>query len=143
MLDLFVQIGDKESLSAVETLMLKKDISRENIGLILKTVAKRTAEEAENAEDNEELTGLVINNLDAFLDGSEPATEDPDSPQKHVIIVYSDSPIFNIAILPLNNKEFKVVGTVNQVSELEHFMYNHNVNENDIRLILNSLQLAF
>lgn len=141
MLDLFVQIGDKESLSEVEALMIKKGISRENIGLILKTVAKRTAEKAESVEDDEELSGLVINNLDAFLCGVESAAEDLESPQRHVVIVHSNAPIFNIAILPLNNKEFKVIGTVNQASELEHLMCEHDINEDDVKLILNTLQI--
>lgn len=143
MLDLFVQIGDKESLSEVEALMLKKDISRENIVLILKTIAKKSPEEAELVPDEMSMQGIIINDLDAFLDGAESAAEDPESPPKHEIIVYSDSPVFNIAILPVNNKKFKVVGNVNQASELEHFMYNHDVNEDDIRLILNTLQLTF
>lgn len=142
----FEAIGEYKTLVKLDTLMKKHKLNHNDIKLVLETIMKRTPEEAANIEDDEELTGLIINDIDAFLEGnmtSAVITEDAESQRKHVIIVEPEESDFEPVILPLHNKEFKVIGTANQAADLKSFMHNKSIDEADIKLILDTVKLKY
>lgn len=141
----FKAIGEYETLTKLEKLMRKKKLTQSHVRLILETVAERTPEEAEEAKDDIEMSGLIIDDLDAFLDGNggSVVTEDLEHPRKHVIIVEPEENNFDPPIvLPIHSKEFKII-EAKHAEDFKRLMDNKHLKEEDIKLVLDSVKLKY